>query len=723
VRRFVPPATPLPLLAALLPLLLFFAMASFDHWLEMARSRDHVAATTDALAEHAQKVVETADLALDRVLDRVEPLDWRTISSSRDVHDFLMSLKRQLPQLESVFLVAPDGANAASSRIFPMPPYSDTTRDYFANARLGNSALFFSEPFRSPIAGTYAFTITRPRLKDGHFDGLAGITISAAYFESFYRSLSVQSDQSVVALVRDDGTLLVRWPTLPQHPTRLSQSSQLFHAALVGGTSGVSAGTSSLDGHARLAGYKKLSNAPLLVSYAVDDNVYLRDWYYHLAYFAVLALIASVTIMLAGRAMLRDAADKQAALQRLVEETRRRQEAEAALQQAQKMEALGRLTGGLAHDFNNLLTAILGSLDLLQRHVGEARAVRLLATARKSATRGAQLTAHMLAFARRQEVALRPVDIAAAIRSMDDMLRGAVGPMVAIRYDLAEQIWPALADPVQFEVALLNLAVNARDAMPRGGELTITVAPAALTEGNSAALGLVPGEYVHVCVADTGMGMSESVRARALEPFFTTKGPSKGTGLGLSMVFGFATLVGGTMTLASTVGQGTKVGLYLPRANADSGEMPEAASEVQAPVARRSGGGSTMRILLIDDDEAVRSTTRLMLEELGHDVVEADSGRAALVVLSSDRRFDLLIIDFAMPEMNGGELATSVRRLWPEAPLLFVTGYVENDALRAWTEVGVPTLDKPFSQSALAATVARATHSPQPSARVIPFRS
>jgi two-component system NtrC family sensor kinase len=714
-------ARPLLLLAAAVPFLLLGGFAWFDYNAEFDRARTHVAETTDALAEHAQKVVETANLVLARVLDHIQGRDWASFGPSQDTHDFLVGLKQELPQIESVFLVTPDGVNVASSRSFPLPRISDSDRAYFIRAQEGDHGLFISAPFKGQIAGTYAFTITRPRLTNGRFDGLAGVTISPAYFETFYRVVLDHPLASAAALMRDDGALLIRVPETADRPIRLAPTTSVMQALAKGERTGLFVGRSSVDGHVRLAGYRRLDGVPLVVTYSIDRYLYLHDWYTHILAFGLLTALLSVMILLAGSVMLQKAAREHATLERLVEETTRRQQAEASLQQGQKMEALGRLTGGVAHDFNNLLTAIMGSLELLQKHVTEPRPRRLIDTARQAAQRGAQLTAQMLAFSRKQEVAVRAVDVNATIQGTTDLLNRAIGPAVQVRHRLAENAWHAMADPVQLEIALLNLAMNARDAMPRGGQLTIATECVTIGSGEPRGPALTPGDYLRVSAIDTGEGMSEEVRARALEPFFTTKGTGKGTGLGLSMVFGFASLMGGTVTLESTPGAGTTVSLYLPRAidcaapGADDAAItPDDAAPSMAAA----------RILLVDDDETVRMTTRGMLEDMALEVVEAASGAAALALLATDRGFDLLVIDFAMPGMNGNQCATHIRALWPDAPLLFVTGYAEDDGLRHWLELGVPTLRKPFTLQELGAAITGSIGRAAPaSARVIPFRA
>jgi CheY-like chemotaxis protein len=270
-----------------------------------------------------------------------------------------------------------------------------------------------------------------------------------------------------------------------------------------------------------------------------------------------------------------------------------------------------------------------------------------------------------------------------------------------LHYDLAEGLWPVVADQVQLELALLNLAVNARDAMPNGGDLVIRSSIEAIAGKNRAVPGLETGDYVCVQVADTGVGMSEEVRAHAHEPFYTTKGPGSGTGLGLSMIYGFVSELGGALAIDSAIGAGTTVSVFLRKA--DEAPAAKTPSSDAGVLPARTG-----RILLVDDDADVRLAIRAMLEDLGHEVVDVAGGAVALEVLGCDQGFDLLVIDFAMPLMNGSQLAAEVTKLWPGAPILFVTGYVENDALRPWSDRGYGTVRKPFSAHDLAVAAERA---------------
>ncbi|MGI4877237.1 MAG: PAS domain-containing protein [Janthinobacterium lividum] len=372
-------------------------------------------------------------------------------------------------------------------------------------------------------------------------------------------------------------------------------------------------------------------------------------------------------------------------------ETTDRREAEEALRRSQKLEAMGQLTGGVAHDFNNLLTPILGSLDLLQRRgVGGDRERRLIEGGLQSAERARTLVQRLLAFARRQPLQPQPVDVAALIADMTDLIATTSGPRIRVVIDVAKGLPAATAEANQLEMALLNLAVNARDAMAEGGVLTIAAAAAM---PDAASRDVVPGHYVRITVSDTGTGMDAATVLRAIEPFFSTKGVGRGTGLGLSMVHGLASQLGGSLTIASKPGLGTSVDLWLPATGQPvAGEA--AARE------RQAGGTAAGRALLVDDEELVRASTADMLSELGYDVVEAASGEEALKVLDQ-WSVDLLVTDHLMPGMSGTALAQTVRRRRPDMPVLVITGYADADGIAA----DLPRLTKPFRSADLSATL------------------
>jgi PAS domain S-box-containing protein len=385
-----------------------------------------------------------------------------------------------------------------------------------------------------------------------------------------------------------------------------------------------------------------------------------------------------------------------------------RNRAEAALRTAQKLEAIGALTSGVAHDFNNLLMIIQGSLQLLAKHLpaGDRNVARLLDAALQGAGRGAALTARLLAFARQQDLAPRPIALPPFLDTLRPMLRQLLGPEVQVTERVAAEVWTLSADPDQFELALLNLAANARDAMPDGGTVHLAARNATVRQPGSAFIegaaqpALVAGDYVVLCFADTGVGMEEAVLARAADPFFTTKGLGKGTGLGLSMVHGFAAQSGGGVQLHSQPGTGTMVELWLPRTQASV----TAAGPVPAAAAPSANAAQELRILLVDDDALVRDSTLAMLDALGCAHVQAvSSGGEALALLQADDRFDLLLTDYMMPGMSGAQLAARARALRPDIAVLLASGFAELDAVQGgrW-----PRLRKPYTLSDMASALA-----------------
>jgi len=370
--------------------------------------------------------------------------------------------------------------------------------------------------------------------------------------------------------------------------------------------------------------------------------------------------------------------------------------AREALFQSQKMEAVGQLTGGVAHDFNNLLMAVLGSLELLRKRLGrDPQQLRLLDNAILGAKRGATLTQRMLAFARRQELDPKPLDLAALAHGMRELLEHSLGVDVGIEMDFPPSLPRILADQNQLELALLNLCVNARDSMKAGGAIGITAREEHVRQGQTG--GLAPGDYVCLVVRDTGEGMSADVLARATEPFFTTKGVGKGTGLGLSMVHGMAGQVGGKLVLKSKLGEGTAAEIWLPVVSELS-----SAVRTQTKTHEPPEGAGGLKVLAVDDDRLVLFNTTAMLEDLGHDVVEAASGEEALELLGR-QRFDLVITDQSMPRMTGLQLMEEIRARWPKLPVILATGYAE---IPGGTQVKAPRLSKPFTEKELAHAVA-----------------
>lgn len=365
-----------------------------------------------------------------------------------------------------------------------------------------------------------------------------------------------------------------------------------------------------------------------------------------------------------------------------------------ALFQAQKMQAIGQLSGGIAHDFNNLLTVILGNLEIVRKRIGDdSKITRLLDNATQGALRGVALTQRMLAFARRQELKNESVEIPTLVEGITGLLRSSLGPSVALETRFTETIEPVWADKNQLELAVLNLATNARDAMPHGGKLLISARSE--DAGDHSSLRPMTGRYVCLSINDTGEGMDDATLAVAMDPFFTTKGVGKGTGLGLSMVHGFIEQLGGRFILKSQKGKGTTAELWIPVAT--QGSIAKPAQEEAAPPVPR------LCVLVVDDDSLVLTSTCLLLEDLGHQVISAVSGAQALTVLDSEQVIDLVITDMAMPQMNGAQLAQAIRSIRPDLPIILATGYAER--LEGFA-TRLPRLSKPFTQLNLVEIIA-----------------
>ena len=396
--------------------------------------------------------------------------------------------------------------------------------------------------------------------------------------------------------------------------------------------------------------------------------------------------------------------------EKLKTEIEERERAEAALRQLHKMETIGQLTGGIAHDFNNLLSGIIGSLELLEHRI-EAGATddlkQCAAAAMVAANRAATLTQRLLGFARRQPLKPERTDLNRVLAHMEELLQRTLGPRIDIHLYLANGLLASCCDPNLLEHAILNLAINARDAMPAGGSLTIGTSNAFVTEGRSGAEvdGLLPGRYVAISVTDTGIGMQPEIMARAFEPFFTTKPVGKGTGMGLSMVYGFAKQSGGVVKVRSKPGYGTTFKVYLPQYD-DARTQASTNSIVAAPLARRPGRRAAT-VLIVEDESTFRMVVNETLLDLGYTTLQAEDGLSALRILQSNSQIDLLISDIGLPGMDGRQLAGAVHRIRPNLPILFVTGYGDDDAILDMLNPGLVTkvLTKPFTMQTLVTSV------------------
>jgi signal transduction histidine kinase/ActR/RegA family two-component response regulator len=550
--------------------------------------------------------------------------------------------------------------------------------------------LRISPPFKAP-GGQWTALLTRPcHGPDGNLTGIVAANLSLSYFEDFYRAVELSENGAIILHLRD-GTVLARYPHVDAAIGTTMADLPPFKDILAHSMAGTLLMTSPIDGSIRVTAIRALRAYPLAVMVSVDQGPLLADWRFE-AWVCVAAAICAIIIvvglllLLAHRSrqverVLAEAqtahADAEQANRHLKDEMNERERAESTLRQSQRIEAIGQLTGGVAHDFNNLLTVVLGNVDLMLRGRNgaqpDAGAEEKLIAIRSAAERGATLTSHLLAFARRQPLMPRPANLNTVVTAMQDLLGSALGRTAVLKIRLAPDLWAAMVDPTQIELVILNLAINARDAMPTGGVITIETANSHRDIRERPDDPPV-GDYVMVTVSDTGTGMTPEVKARAFEPFFTTKAPGSGSGLGLSQVFGTARQLGGGVHIETEVGHGTAVSVFLPRATTPAVIAAPGRSNGDMMSPQKGGGGS---VLLVDDDESVRSVIVATLGNLGYRVREADGGSAALRILLQEPDIDILLTDLVMPGMNGVQLADAAQDELPDLPVVYISGYAE----------------------------------------------
>ena len=564
--------------AMLVPAALFAAAAWENHAAVWRDGAAMVQRTTAIMHEHGRKVFETEELLLSLVDERISDMPSALVSAPA-TSDFLRRVKAPLDQAVSTWIADADGMIQAGSQ-----PWESgagiAPREFFQQQRLADPTIqeggtYISKAFNGRASNAPSFAISRRRTGPGGvFAGTIHVAASPAYFARFYQQAAPPLSH-LALLIRSDGAILAQQPGSASGP--LTPAGTLMQQIAEQPAGGTFRGRLMLDGIDRLYSYRKVDAYPVYVVFGLDQKAMVRRWHDNLLMYALFAGAAAATLLGVSWLALRGAKAEQAALQDLQRESAQRLAAEDQLRHVQRMDAVGQLTGGVAHDFNNLLTVILGNLELIERaamHLpagpteaaqASAKITRLAATAMKGVQRGAQLTRSLLAFARRQPLQPSVLDVNPLLADFTGLVRQAVGAPIAVVFDPAPDLPPCRTDPAQLEAAVLNLAINARDAMPEGGRLHISTGTAGLD--HAALLGnpeAQPGRFVTVTVADTGSGMAPEVLAKAFEPFFTTKPIGQGTGLGLSQVFGFARQSGGHVTLRSLPGQGTAITIYLP---------------------------------------------------------------------------------------------------------------------------------------------------------------
>jgi len=665
------------------PILLFTGAAWLNYRSSFADAQEGIRRLVDVASQQAQTVFQTNAFAADRIADHTATMSWDQIAQSPELGQFLKQIKASLPQATAIRMVAPNGRIVASDGV-PAGSVAAEPQPDFRVDRQGTETLLISQVTRNKLDGQFEFIVARPKPDRAQPGGLIEFVMNPDYFTKFYAALAEERD-SRTSLVRDDGVLLARDPP-PDGPLRLAADTPLMRAIHGDPVFGSFAGNADSEGTERMFAYERVGDFPIYVVASKDWSAIVAAWARLMGSHLIYGVPVTLSLIAATMIALRRT-------RQMAEETERRADLEDQYRQAQKMEAIGQLTGGVAHDFNNLLTVVLGSLEQLERLVPADPARRLIQAAMRGAERGARLTQSLLSFARRQSLRPETVNLNRVIKDFGDLLRGAAGDHVQVQFLLSPTVDPCRVDPAQFQAALLNLVVNARDAMPEsGGRVSIETDSVTL----DSAIGVAPGRYVRVTVNDTGRGMPPEVVERAFEPFYTTKEVGKGSGLGLSQVYGFVKQSGGHIELSSEPGVGTTVRLCLPRAD----ELP--AENAEASV--RTAAAKAETVLVVEDDAELRAMVADNLRALGYRVLTAANAPAALAVAEREPRLDLLFSDYSMPfGMLGDELARRARRIKPGLKVLLTSGYAVAAPEIAGTDTNL--LQKPYRLDELARAI------------------
>lgn len=703
---------PLKLLIAasvIFPIAIYLIAGWISYGQYISEATERLQRTVSAMQEHASKVFETFAISeryLEELFNNVpsSAIRDREAEYSGRIRTFIQSL----PQLRDLWVIDSNGRPLAAGTIYPLPRELDLSdRSYFEAHKKADIDIYISEVVDARAANTDFFAITRKRVSNGgDFDGVYLVSIAPEYFSNYYATLP-RSDLSVAGLVRNDGVALARFPANSEF-RRSAPGSTFMRAIAANPEGGVTDGPSSVDGERRIGAYRKLPNYDVYVYAALDVPHVRARWMQAMATHLIFGLPATLMMVGLGIFALHQARREATANALLRQEAARRQSTELALRQAQKMEAVGRLTGGIAHDFNNLLTAIIGNVELaLRRNSSEdTRVANSLNAIRQASMRAATLVQRLLTFSRQHPQEIKVVNVNRLVTEMSEILHRAIGETVRVETVLASGLWKTAIDPNQLESAILNLAVNARDAMTNGGRLTIETSNAYLDEAyvRQSSAEVEAGQFVLVAVSDTGSGMSAEVRDRAFDPFFTTKPAGAGSGLGLSMVYGFVKQSHGHIQIYSEIGQGTSIKMYFPRLS-DPSAFP-AWEEDAEPMAPGSDEHSEA-ILLVEDDADVSRFVVDALGDIGYRVTHAATAAEALEKLKTMPDVALLFTDVILPGgMNGRELANTVKETHPDLPVLFATGYTRNAIIHhGRLDSDVDLLTKPFTTEAMAKKV------------------
>ena len=675
--------------SAILPALLF-VYASWQGYNTTKNVADRqIAQSRDILTEHALKVFEAVERSIAETNEIIRDMsDAQIAESAGRLHNRLKKLADESSQIKSLWIFDRTGHALVNSLEFPAPLIDFSDRDYFKAHVERDIGTYVGQVLRPrpPYGGAPFFGVSRRRVSaDGSFTGVIQASVLPEYFEGFYAKIG-RVPGSYASLIREDGLLLARFPKL-NRDAWLAPQGDLLKAMRARPEEGTVALVSAIDGLERTVSYLKLPNLPAYVVAGRDAAAVRAEWLSQVEGHLMFGLPSTAVLLVVIAVALRRT-------RRLYDEAKRRQAAEEALKQSQRLEALGQLTGGVAHDFNNLLMVIGGSAKKLKRSQHDAKELRSLEMIDLAVQKGESLTRKLLSFSRRRTLSPHVIDLSACVDSLRGVLAQSVSGDIELAFHLSRETIAVKIDPSELEIALLNLTLNARDAMPDGGKIAIAVERIAAASRRLPAN--LEGDFAAVSVSDTGAGIPDSIRERIFEPFFTTKPVDKGTGLGLSQVYGFVSQAQGAVTVSSDAGRGARFTLFLPL----SDETPEAIAPAVAPP---PASLERARVLLVEDNADVATVAADYLEQCGCSVVMAGNAEAAVETLNRRKDIDLVFSDIAMPGMSGLELGRLVRDHHPEIPVVLATGYSDK-AARA-VEEGFLLLEKPYSLEAMRASL------------------
>jgi signal transduction histidine kinase len=686
--------------AVLIPLVCLIGYGYYDYQRRTVDASDVTDRLVRVAQEHAIKVLDLNSEMATRIVDLLDDSDDQQIRAQEElVHRRLSSIGGDFPQIAAISVFGANGDVLANSRYFPVPRVSIFNRDDFQSARAIRPEPYFSMPLRGALGQTDVFTTNmgRTAAADGRFLGVISIALQRKYFFDFYHDLVSENPAVAIGLYRRDGGVLSRYPAGEQDvmPAEDTPFTRALHDNLLFGHVRV---TSAVDGVERLLSFRRVGNYPLYVVAGYSTNALFTQWWQHYLLIAAITAVPCIALCVLVLFSLRQLKAERAAWERWQAEMAMRLSAEASSRQLRRMGALGNLVANVAHDFNNLLMVVSTNMGLARRKGFNDLEKEVVAVER--ATAGAQsLARRLLSVARKQPLKQEPVDFANWLPATTDLVQTAVGDKVQVSVQVVQDLWPVLADATELEFAVLNIAVNARDAMPLGGRFVIRGQNVRLTASDTM---LPDGDYVLVSLSDDGEGMTESVLQRAFEPLFTTKVSGTGTGLGLAQVLAACEQAGGTARIDSVPGRGTTVRLYLPRYHGEVTpvEPPARATLDDADATHGS-------VLLVEDNEEVAAGVAAVLEVFGCKVRHELTADAALEILTEGDTFDLVLSDIQMPgRLSGIDLAESVQRSWPSQRIALMTGYA--DELERAKHLGVPILAKPFDIDELRELVAYA---------------